>query len=372
MDGNQELPPIGEGHAQQVKTPILAVEKDKVPNPLSSRLDQIQSGVRTRSKKISLLVGTFSQGEETGTAVEPISFDTLSMQLDELSKADLAPSEYLMKSKQLLDSSEQVRKQTLAEGEEAQNGYFSHKAAIRDVDYKLEDLGRLRGIKKFTSFFERRRLAQQRVEFIKKAADLQAHADSKRQLANYTYEREKPIRQKQEEVLIGEAAAEIGAVRGDYEKFLGEVINEGTIITDIQNAYIDTVIAPMVDAAADWQKLPDDKKEAFYSALRNCLKNNGAKEEEKQTSRQELDKIAHEDGFYSAKDACQPLLYGSDRGVISNLVGKIAASDIARIKASVDSKFTSNDSRWKFDSSLEKAIDPEGEVGEEMMEVLGR
>lgn len=359
MDGNQELSLMIGGEGKVVKPVLHESEHDKVPSPLTSRLSQIRADALTRTEKISLSLNTSRDGE-TEAAGETISPDVLSSQLDELSQVDLAPSEYLIRSKQLMDSSERLRKQSLAEYTEADRDYYFHQGAIRDVDYKLKDLGRLRGLRRFTSVFERRRLAQQRVQLERRAAELQARADSKRQLADHTHEREKPIRQKQEEILVDEAVTEIATIRSDYEKFLGEVINDGTIIREIQNAYIDTVISPLVDEYAEREKLPDDKKETFYSALRNCLQHNGVPEEEKQIYRQELDRVAYEDGFYLAKDACRPILYGVDRDAISKLVGKIAASDIAGIKTSIESKLTSYDSSSKFRWSLEKAVNPEG------------
>jgi len=360
MDGDQELPPIGEREVEQVKIPVHEVEKDKVQSLLSSKLNQVRANARTHTEKVLLLSRTLSSDIEIEDAMEAVSFDSLSPQLDELTQAELSPAEYLMRSKQLLDILEQVKKRALIEHEEAQRGYYSHRGAIRDVDYKLEDLRRLRGIKRFTSIFERRRLAQQRFQLEGKASELQTRADSKRQLVDRAYEREKPIRKKQEEVFLNDAVAEIVAIRSVYEKFLGEVISEGTILGEIQNAYIKFVITPLVDEVAEWKKLPDDKKDAFYSALRNCLQHNDASEEEKQTYRQELDRVVYEDGLYSVKDACRPILYGEDEGLITKFVGKIAASDLAEIKAVITANLSGYDSRYRLDRVLEKAVDPEG------------
>lgn len=351
MDGKPELPPTEEGQPK----PGPGSEQHKAPNPLSLRLNQIRADARTRNEKVSLLIKTSYQPEENG-ATEPVSWEALSLQAEELSQANLPPSEYLIRSGQLLQASEQARKRIIAESNTADNKRYSHQGAIRDIDYKLKDLDKLRGLKRLTRIFDRKRLNRQKTQFEKEVAELQAHAASNTQSANLSYKIKESIRKKQEEIILSEATSDIGAIKTDYEVFLGEVLQDGTVTKEIQDAYIDTVISPLLDK----DTVPPDKKDAFYSALRNYLQNQSAPEEEKEALRQEVDRVGYEYEFYRAKDACQPLLYGVDRNAISKLVGKIAASDIAEIKASVEPKLSSFDSGHQFRRALERVVDPEG------------
>lgn len=353
MDGNQELHPTREGQPEQANP--TSFKEIAAPNPLSVRLKQIREGAHTRTEKLSLLLRASYQPGVTDATDEPPSLAILSSQAEELSQSELSPSEYLIRSGQLLQASEQARKRTMAEHEIAQSEHNSHQRAIRDIDYKLDELGETRGVRRLTSIFDKRKLNNQRSRLEQKATELQTHATSKRQLADQAYEKENPIRQKQEEVFLDEASSEIAAIRTDYEAFLAEVLQDGTVTKEIQDVYIHDVITPLFEEST----APVDRREAFYSALQNYLQHQSAPEEEREMLRQEVDKFAYEDGFYNVRDAYQHLLHRTDRNVVSKLVGEIAASDIAGIKTTVESRMTSYNSRYRVERAIEKAIDPE-------------
>lgn len=322
---------------------------------LSQRLGQIRAGAHKRTEKISLLLKA-SRSEETEVAEEPIPLEVLSVQAEELSQADLAPSEYLIKSGRLMKAYEQARNRIMAEDAAAQSEYYYHQTAISDIDYKLQGYDRLSGVRRLTSVIDKGRLNQRRARLEQEAAELQTLIASKRESASQAYERKNTIRQKQEDIISSEATADIGAIKADYEAFLGELLQDGTITREIQDAYIRDVVSPQFDE----NKVPAEKRDAFYSALRNYLDHRSAPEAEKQVLRQELDKFAYEDGFYYVRDAYQPLLYGADSDVITRLVGKIAASDITGIKTAVESRMTSYESRYRFERAYERAVDPDG------------
>ncbi len=359
MPENREQSQMTESQAEQIKTPIHRGEQREAPNPFSLRLNQIRDDARVRNEKLSLLLGDSTKAESAERPEEPIPLDELSSQIEELSQVDLSPSEYLIRSGQLLKASEQARKRILQEHEAVQNEYYSHKNAASDIDDKLEELNWVRGWKRLTKRFDRKRLNQQKVQFEQKAAEQRTHAESKEQSNFRAGEREKEIRRKQEEIILNEVEADVSHIRNGYETFLGEVLQDGRVTSEIQEIYIHDVISPRLN-----EEVPADKKEAFLSALRKCLRPQAVSEKEREDRLEELSNFIRDNNFYGVVRLNEPLLEGVDRNIITEFIAKIAASDIERIKITVRSRIPKHEIYSHIDSvdrALTRAINPDGD-----------
>lgn len=245
--------------------------------------------------------------------------------------------------------------QFATEKQAAKSQVNDHQLTIMDIDDRLRDIDELKGLRKVASAFKRKRLEQQKAklqrEINRETIGLSAEEISKTDLIS-----EVP----KEEIVLSETVAELVAIKSDYELFLYDVIQDGTITQELQEAYIKNVVVPSVDQAAEWKQLSDDKKETFYAALRNCLQHNDAPEEKRRILREELDRIAYEYEIYTdVIHAYQPLfLYGTNNDIVSKLTARLAAADIATVRTIIDSQLGSG-TRYNFDHLLQKAIDPE-------------
>lgn len=365
MDRSQELPLIRENQTEYVNPPIQVVETEKAPHTLALKLGQVRSDIQAHVENFSLLVKSTLPVSDSGIVVEPISFGTLFVQIEELDQTDLSPPEFLKRSGQILDSSKQFVKQAQIESNKAQNSYDSNQANIlNNIQIRKDELKGSKGLTWLKCLIKHRKLKKQDASLSFELKDSKLYINSINSDINYINIKEKLIIQKQDDLLQSEAFSEIKSIKIIYKKIIDDVVNDPTIKNDIQKTYIDTEIVPLVDTVVEYYKLSENKKTEFYSALQNCLNNNGASKEDKEKSRQEFDSIATKYGFDCAKHACNYLLNSDDTYEVSKnvskFIAKIAASDITEIKTIYTPKFTSLDSSSKFDESLETVINPDG------------
>ena len=352
MPENTEITRVSEGEREEFKNPLSNPKKENSSHSLSFKMDETRSGAQTRAEKLSTLLKACSTGAN-GESQIPLSSQDLTSRMDSLSH--LQPLEFLTQSSQIVKDSEAAKIKAEAEIEKAQIEEASRQRDIRSTSYKVKDLSNQKNlIKRFIGSFQKRRLHQQITLLENKSEASQSSIISRKHFIIEINKSIQLIAEKQDEILLSEAAADIAAISADYKALLQEILDDETLIGEIQDAYIHDVISPRLDES----NIPADKKDAFYFALRNYLKHPSAPEEEKQSLRQELDKFANEDGFYWIRDSYQALLHGLGRRVITKLVGKITASDIRKIITILEPRFNSDEARWNLEILYNTVINP--------------
>jgi len=359
MDNLGELIPTGIGEGQKLAQPVIVptpehqVEK---PNPLIGRLAEVKANAHSHFEKAVGLVD--GKSSETNPEKQINSLDARA-QLEELANnATTEPSEYLSKSKQALTASSQFRDKTTAELQTLQDSWNRPYFAGRDIGERIEQLDQTKGLRRIPAALEKRRLIIQKAAIDTQLEQLNGQMHAKRQLVDQLTEQEGPVRLKQAELLLEEIGKEVQAIRVEYEKLSGEILQDGTTTGEIREAYIRSVISPQVDKVAEEKKYPDDRKQGFYTALNNFLDHRDEPQEQQQQYRQELDQyFNYDNGFYYVRDACETLLRGGDKQIIQGLVVSMAATDIAPIKAAVEPSLN-YDQRYKFSAVFNKAIEP--------------
>lgn len=362
MDGKQEQSSTDGSKIDNNIFPVVENEEESALNPLVSKLAQIRANNNTRRDKLSQLLDITVSSEERNT-FEQIPYDLIPSQVAELSQSELSPAEYLLKGKQLLISAEQARKKITDELATTETEYLSNSEAINTINTKLTELNRSNGLKRMMSIFDKKRLNQQIEQLERKVKENRTHSSSQRQSVDQVGTVENSIRQKQQEVILSEASSEIRAVKADYETFLEEVFQDGSISREIQDAYINDVITPLVDKS----QIPPDKREAFYASLKNYLQDGTSSEKERQAMLGQIHTIISEHEFYYIRNACQSLLNGQEREIITRLVGLVAASDMTEIKSAVSSKFNED-----FGNQLENALNFDDDFGKVIVSALKR
>lgn len=106
---DQAPQPISEGNGEYN-------DSEPKENKLSSKLKSVQADSKDRIQKISTLANLASVSETAPTLQKPVSFETMSLEIDSLSKTQgLSNSEYIAKSSQIVASAGQFITQVQAE-----------------------------------------------------------------------------------------------------------------------------------------------------------------------------------------------------------------------------------------------------------------
>lgn len=352
MPENHETSPIAEGQTGQIKVPVSGSEQHEAPNPLSLKLNQIQTDSRIRTERLSFaLKGSTETTVEART--EPLPPEALYSNAEDILQTDSSPLEYLIKSERHIKDTGQTRKKIIEEHQDAQRKEFNHSTELRRVGAWLKAINSEGRLKRFMRHFEKGRLIQEQAQHKKGADEQQILIDLKKRSLYQVNETEKVVNKKRETVIIGEGSAGVGAIRAEYEEFLNAVLEDGTITSEIQDAYIRDCISPQLDEA----EVSNEKKEEFYSALKNYLQHREAPESERRALREEVEKFNNEHGFYDARKEYEALLDSEDKNIITSLVAKIAATDIDELRKVVVPNLSYHPS---FEESLIKAINPDG------------
>lgn len=362
MDGNQEFTPIGEN--QQSAKAVAKSQPEKTTEQksgLASRLTEIKASAHTHAQKATQLFGVRVSEAEVQESQERITPEDARTQLEALAKGEsISPSKFISKSKQALQTSARLRDQTVADQRTLEKQVSSHQRDVRwKIDERIRELDRVKGVKRIPAALEKRRLEGQKAAAQRQIDQLTPKVEAKRQLIDQITEQEKPIRQKQEEIILAEIGEEIQAIRSEYEKLNQEVLQDGATTAEIRKAYIQQVIAPEVDKIIEERKLPVSQKDAFYTALQAYIDHREEPEAQRQPYRQELDRLfTYEAGFWGVKDYCEPLLNGGDKVIVQGLVTKMAAEDIVPVRTAVESQLRGYEQRDRFTRIFEKAVEP--------------
>jgi len=342
---------------------------------LAQRVLQVKASAYAHSQRAIQLVDTWISEPEAQEPKERITPQAAFAQLEALAREEGIPStEFILRSKQALQTSAWLRKQTMSDQRTLEEQVFSYQRNIREIDKRMRELDQVKGFKRIQAALEKRRLERQKASAQRQINQLILQVGAKRQLLEQISKQEEPIRQRQEEIVLTEIGEEIKTIRSKYEKLKRE-IQDGAITAEIRKAYIQQVITPQVDQIVEERRLPASRKEAFYEALRTYLEHRGEPEAQREPFRQKLDSFfTYEAGFYGVKYYCEPLLKGGDKTVVQDLIAKMAARDIGAVKAVVESKLgddhDNHDKRRKFSDILKGAGitarwgDEEGSLGD--------
>ncbi len=363
MDGNQEFTPTPEGEqSQTTQKPLEEPEVVKQPTrpSFTAKLSEIRASSKANLQRLNILLSGEST-EQTQTEKTP-SIDARSL-LEELAKAeDLSPSEYLRRSTAALGGAARLRQQVDAERETLERSIREH-GSTWQIERRLEELNRLRGFGKIPAVLERRRLNKQKTSIQNEVDELSSQAQGKRELLTQIQAQETPVKQKQEEMLLAEISQAVQGVKSGYEQLLQEVVQDGTIPTEIRNAYIRRYIEPRLQEIVKNKELTTDKKDEFFQALNAYLDHRNSPEEERQPYEAALNEWLYKDGFYYVRDDCQALVNARDTQMVQRLAASLAAEDIAPIRALAEPHYSGWEASRRFSRAFESAIEPTDEWG---------
>lgn len=357
-----EVAPTDEG--QKLEETVVEQQPEQTAEQkkgLASRLIETKASVHDHAQKAIQLFNLRVAEAEVQQLHGNITPEDARTQLEVLAKDEsITPSEFISRSKRVLSTSTQLRSQTEAEQKALEEQVSSRQSDIRwKIDERIRELDRAKGIRKVSAALEKRRLEGQKTSAQKQIDKLEPQVEAKQQLINQITEQEKPIRLKQEEIILTEILQEVQAIRGEYEQLLQEVFLDGTTTSEIREAYIKQVISPEVDKIVEERRLPAEQKDKFYSALQNYLDHREEPQEQREVYRQELNKLfSNDNGFYSVRDSCETLLNGGDKLIVQGLIADMAAADIIPIEAAVVPELRSYDQQSRFSTAFNKAIDP--------------
>lgn len=362
---NLETKPIGNNSQAAVATPKPEGDKDQ-NNELVLRLTEAKISARAHAQTATNLFNKhFSEPEEV--ARTNVRSSNVQEELKALSgDEELLPSEFVARSKQALQSSTQSKDQALAEKKALEEQIYSHEQDLRwRISERIKNLEEVKGIRKIPAFIEKKRLEGQKVNTQRQIERLRPQAEAKGNIAKQIDEMENPVREKQEEkrveIIIKEIGGEIRAIQDGYEKLMHEVFRDGSVTTDIQKAYIEQVITPVVDKVAKERKFSSDQIDLFYKTLQTSIDHREEPEDQKRIYQQELDRLfTYETGFWEVKDYCEPLLNGRDKTVISKLIARMAAEDIIPISEMVNPHLRSWSARYNFEHIFDAKRDENG------------
>jgi len=274
MDENKEFTPIGDGQ-QLAETAVKPLPKQQAEQKsgVSHRLTEVRTDAKVHAQKATQLLGAYGAEAETQGAQERVTPEAARSQLEALAKEEGIPSaEFISRSRQALQTSAQLRDKTVADQRTLEEQVSSHQRDIRwKIDEKIRELNRVKGVKRIPAALEKRRLEGQKAAAQRQIDQLIPKVEAKRQLIDQITEQEKPIRQKQEEIMLAEIGEEIQAIRSEYERLNQEILQDGATTAEIREAYIQQVIAPEVDKIIEERKLPASQKDAFYAALQTYI-----------------------------------------------------------------------------------------------------
>ncbi len=317
------------------------------------KLEETRANAQAHAQKVALLLGVHISETEAQPPVDALS------QLEALAKEEaIPPSEFLSRSRQVLRTSVQLRDQARAEQQVLWEQQYFHQNNIRfKIDERLRELDQAKGLRGILAALEKRRLEGQKTDIQRQIGQLEAQIQAKQQFVDQISEKEKPVRRKQEETLLAEIGQEIQAIRSEYEQLVQDVFQDGTMTAEIREAYIQQVITPKVDKIVEERQLPQDKREAFYSALRTYIDHREEPEAQSQPYKEELDRLfTYDEGFYDVVSYCELLMNNGDKKIVQKLVAKMAAQDIAPIKDIAESHFNVLGWDWKLGETIEKAV----------------
>lgn len=362
MEGNTaEITPTNEGQ-QSTKTVAKPQPEQQTEQKsgLALRLTEIRADAEAHAQKAIQLLGTYSPEAETQKAQERVTPEAARSQLEVLVKEEGIPSaEFISRSRQALKTSAQLRDQTMTDQRTLEEQVSSHQSDIGEIDEKIRETDRVKGIKRIPAALEKRRLERQKAVAQRQIDQLKLQVEAKQQLIDQITEQEKPIRQKQEEIIFAEIGEEVQAICSEYEKLNQEILQDGAITAEIREAYIQQVIAPEVDKIAAQKNLPASQKGAFYAALQTYIDHREEPEAQIQPYRQELNNLfTHEGGFWEVKHYCIPLLRGGDKVIVQRLVVKMVAEEIIPVKTAAESRLRDYEQISRFNRIFENAVEP--------------
>lgn len=348
MIGDQEFTPQLEGEQLQDASKLLSVSPHTRPSFLP-KISEARASAQTNLQRVNFLLGSgTSETTESGQAVD---IDTRSLLKELANGEEISPNEYLQRSNRALGGSARLREQINAEREALESS-----AKQRDnrgqVEREIKKLDQVRGLRKIPAVFEKRSLIRQRASIQREVEALENQVQVKRNQLTQLQEQEKPIRQRQEELLLAEIGQAVQSVKSGYEQLFQDITADGTIPGEIRDSYIQRVIAPRIEETIKDRKLSDSKKEEFYQVLKDCVDHRSSPGEERVRLGSLL---TYEGGFWEVRDDCQALMSGRDEQIVRQLVATMAAEDVVSIRAAVR-KFST--------TAFERAIEQTGFWGQ--------
>ena len=331
-----------------------------------SRIAEIHLTAQNRLQKITQLLNLQVPQEEPQKPVTP---DDVLNHLEMLDKEEsLTTSEYLLRSRHTLQESTQLKDSALGQKKKLEEQAHPLQADLKiDIDPRMEALNRARGIRKLLVRREKGRLTTQKSGIQGQLAELENQIQAKKQFIDQIEAKEKPVRQKQknailitEEALMTTVGQEIEDIRIRYEQLLHEILQDGTVASDIRETYIEQIIKPEIEEHTSGREQGEDKQDEFFKALHSYIDHREEPNIRTSSYRQALDS-----SIYGRADLAEPLMNREDEAVIKNLVAKIAADNIRPILNLARRHLGANDSRNKLDELIiVKSLGPPSFLGE--------
>lgn len=358
MVGKKESTPISKGEQlQTTQKPLVGpdVVQQTTRPTFALKLSEVRASSQTNLQRLNILLKGEPRVPQTQVEGENPPPDAHLLLEELVNGKGLSSSEYLRKSAIALGGATRLRQQVTAEIEALERS----KRSTWQIEDRLEELDRLRGLKRIPAVLERRRLNRQIAAIQQEVAALSSQVQTKRDLLAQIQEQEEPVKQRREEMLLSEISQAVQDVKSGYEQLLQEVFKDGTIPLEIRNLHIQQVIEPQLVELVKDKKLPAEKKAEFYQALNAYLDHRGSPEDEIQPFEAALTGWWLKAGFSYVVADYRALLNGGDTEIVQGLVAKLAAEDIVAIRSSVEQHYSGWEFRQRFATAFEMAIEPD-------------
>lgn len=332
------------------------------PN-FAGRLVEIKKSAKAHVQKSIQLLNPEIPQEKPQEPVTALTPEDVLNQLEALGKDEtLSPEDFLSQSKQILQASDEIIHLTVTQKVKLEDQAYPLRSDLeKHIDPKIQTLNHARGIRKFFARGEKGRLTTQKSNMQSQLAELEEQMQAKKQFIDQIVMQQGSVYQKQEkalritqDTLMTAVGQEIAAIRSDYEHLLEEILQDGTMLSDIRETFIEQIITPEVDTVPK-AYTGENKKEEFYKALRTYI-DHGEEPNIRSSDHAELLR-SFRDGNHAIYLA-EPLLDGQDKEIIKLLVEEIAAQDTAPIRIAAESQWGNYPSKNKFQMILEKALKP--------------
>lgn len=356
-----------EGSAPQPPKDIHAQpneETTKSKPDFAGRLRTIKTTSQARLQKVNQLLNSQTPQEEPQKPINPLPPEDVLNQLEILSKEEplLPPAEFLSLSKIILQASDEIRHIASVQQRKLEQQRNTLRADLEiNIDPHIQTLDRTRGIKRFFVGKEKGRLTAQKSNTQSQLTELENQIQAKQQLMDRIITQGGFVRQRQEKnlaatqnTLMTAVCQEIADIRSDYEQLLEDILQDGTMLSDIRETFIEQIIAPEVDKTPE-ENTQESEKDRFYQALRTYIDHGEEPDIRISDHKKLLRSFPHGNkAIYLA----EPLLDGRDKEIIKLFVEDIAVQDTAPIRTVTESRWKDYTSNTKFSTILRKALRP--------------
>lgn len=327
-----------------------------------NRLSEIRSSNQTNVQRLNILFGNLDERPLYNVKSEDDSFPGYKQNktIRRPEKLEMRPIEGVSTNQTTIKEASQIRNKILMEVLDLRQSINPQEESKRALERVLKELDEAKGIRKITTLFRRKKIIKQLTVVQQEIDSLNSQRDSKKDLIEKLWAQERLARSTYNNEAIADIRKAVTGAESKYDELAEEVFEDGTILSEIADIYIQRNLAPEFEKLAKERGLSKSKKAEFYTLVRALVNN---KKEIFQNGRA-LDVFLNENRLFSdLMHNLIPLREGLGTKIITLLIKEMAVEDIEAIKTSAEgaldilslSQVRDFGNRWKYtntDTSL--------------------